>query len=101
MSKIKKIWNENKILFKQNGYKDKPSLKEFLVKELKMTNRQNQQSKQNIYESKEILCKDKEEINMDNKSIDTEIDKTTVIKVPLKYIYEYYYLKGFIDGIKR
>ena len=91
---IDKAYEENEELFMTSGYVSKPTLKEFIAKELRMKVTQ------------DIIEDDIDEVNGNKQfpeAIKTEvnkikIDSTIMIQIPIEQMYEYYYLKGFLDA---
>lgn len=97
---LAKTYDTNKNLFKMYGYKNKPSMKEFLLKELKLIdNTKIQERKENVYENKENICERKniedmaETMNYQEQKIPQVLDKNMLVQVPLGDILEFYYLK--------
>ena len=72
----------NNDVFRNAGYYKKPTFKDFVIREFGLKN-DIQEAKENIYEVKERG--------------NQELPKQT-ITVPIKMIYEYWYLKGYADG---
>ena len=79
---IEDIYIRNHDVFRNAGYYKKPTFKDFVIREFGL--------KSDIQETKENICEVKESGNQ-------ELPGQT-ITVPIKIIYEYYYLKGFLDA---
>lgn len=98
---LNKTYESNKMLFKQNGYKNKPSLKEFLLKELNLIdNITTQETKENIYKAKENTHNPKhiEKIAkttncQEQKELPPILNADMIVQVPIGTILNYYYLK--------
>lgn len=95
---ISQTYTINKEIFSYSGYNKKPTLKEFIIKELDITIPDKEPSE--AEENKEY--KNQEQINEaeDIKSVENKILNVNemTIQVPIKILYEYYYLKGFLDA---
>lgn len=85
---IDKAYTENVESFATSGYASKPTLKEFIAKELRM--KVENEVEEKLQEIKES----------DNKQLPKEkqINSTMMIQIPIEQVYEYYYLKGFLDA---
>ena len=79
---LEDIYIRNKDVFRNAGYYKKPTFKDFVIREFGLKNE--------IQEAKEEICEVKGSGNQ-------ELPEQT-ITVPIKIIYEYYYLKGFLDA---
>lgn len=96
-----KTYELNKMLFKQNGYKNKPALKEFLLRELKIIDDSRpKEVKENVYKAKENIHDPKciENITETNKCQEQKelppiLNADMIVQVPIKFILEYHYLK--------
>lgn len=86
---LEESYQKNKAIFEMAGYWKKPTFKDFVVKELGLKN-DFEQEKTDIQEAKEDICEVKASGNQ-------ELPEQT-ITVPLKMMYEYWYLKGFVDA---
>lgn len=83
---IDTAYAENKSLFLTSGYANKPTLKEFISKELRMKTEQ---------EGQKIIHEARED---DFKQLSEKANSAITIQVPIEQMYEYYYLKGFLDA---
>ena len=94
---------DNKNIFEENGYNKKPTLREFILKELDIQSKNviSDITKKEVCESKEKIQGNKETISSQfiSKSI-KDIDNTFV-KVSVKKMMEWSYYKGYLDGILR
>lgn len=93
---------DNKNIFEENGYNKKPTLREFILKELDIQSKNliSDITKKEVCESKEKIQENKETISSQFKSEIEDIDNTFV-KVSVKKMMEWSYYKGYLDGILR
>lgn len=83
---IDSAYAENENLFLTSGYANKPTLKEFIAKELQM--KTEKEIKEKVHEVKEG----------GNKQLPEKVGSAIMIQIPIEQMYEYYYLKGFLDA---
>ncbi len=106
---LNKTYELNKMLFKQNGYKNKPSLKEFLSKELNLIdNIKIQETKENVYKAKENMHDSKHIENItetnnyqEQKGLPPILNADMIVQVPLGTVLNYYYLKRIYRCYRR
>lgn len=93
---------DNKNIFEENGYNKKPTLREFILKELDIQSKNviPDITKKEVCESKEKIQGNKETISSQFISKSEDIDNTFV-KVSVKTVMEWSYYKGYLDGILR
>ena len=96
-------YTENKILFEQNGYNAKPSLKEFIEKELKIKAEKDviQLNDFTTLHGTEHLVKKAEDISKKQSVsepaiLNIDLKEEETITMPIRIMYEYYYLKGYL-----
>lgn len=97
---IESAYMNNQSLFEMHGYEKKPTLKEFIIKELNLE-KSIESVIYNITEAEEV---NKAEVVENNIKVEkTQIEKITLdskIEITLKELLNYYYLKGFADAIE-
>lgn len=85
------------------GYKNKPSLKEFIQKELKTTKEIKEkvhEVKENVQEVKARTIENKQDENINKQFTLNEIDLDGIVKVPLKTLLELVRNIGYLDRVK-
>lgn len=85
---------ENRVIFEENKYYKKPTLREFVLQEL---NLQDAKIKENICESKEKLNEVKENVICDITPSQIGDIENTFVKVSVKTIMDWSYQKGYLD----
>lgn len=90
---------ENKDIFEKNKYYKKPTLREFVIQELKLQNTKSikHTSKENLCESKEKSNEIKENVIYDITTDNIKDIDNTFVKVSVKTIMEWSYQKGYLD----
>lgn len=88
---------------KENGYNKRPTLREFILKELDIQSKNviSDITKKEVCESKEKIQKSKETISSQFISKSIEDIDNTFVKVSVKTVMEWSYYKGYLDGILR
>lgn len=87
---LAEAYEHHKDIFRNAGYYKRPSFKDFIVKEFGM--------KRDVQEENTIEIKANEITLLREQEVPIKVNGEPTITVPIKVIYEYYYLKGFLDA---